>query len=212
MDLCRYVFVGFREQLRRDGVWSRASAGMQHYSCINICESIDDAQNDDLAREYVCAMDGKDCVDDMTGQPLHPVLVEDVKAKDFDDLVQKEVRFLKPVTEARMKTGRPPISVRWVCTNKGDNQNPNVRAGLVAWQIRNAGKCPLLAPSSPLEALRSVLSMFATDFEHDGPKDRWPESEGRWQVSFMDMSRAYVYAKADPDKPTCCTSHRAPSA
>ena len=101
-----------------------------------------------------------------------------------------------------MKTGRPPISVQRVCTNEGNNQNPNVRARLVARQICNAGECPLFAPTPPLDALRSVLSTAATDFEHDGPKDRRPESEGRWQVSFVDISRAHFNAKTDPEKPT----------
>ena len=62
---------------------------MQHHSFINLCESLDDAQNDDLAREYVCAMAGKDCIDDMTGQPLHPVLVDEAKTKELDYFVQK---------------------------------------------------------------------------------------------------------------------------
>ena len=80
---------------------------MQHHSAINLCESLDGAQNDDLAREYVCAMVGKDCIDDMTGQPLHPVLVDEAKTKKLDYLLQKEVRLFKPVTEARMKMDRP---------------------------------------------------------------------------------------------------------
>ena len=80
---------------------------MQHHSCINLCESLDDAQNDDLAREYVCAMAGKDCIDDMTGQPLHPVLVDEAKTKELEYFVQKEVWLLKPMAEARRKTGRP---------------------------------------------------------------------------------------------------------
>ena len=62
IDLSRSILLGCREQLRRDGVWSRASVGMQHHSFVNLCESLDDAQNDDLAREYICAMAGKDCI------------------------------------------------------------------------------------------------------------------------------------------------------
>ena len=41
--------------------------------------------------------------------------------------------------EARMVTGKPPITARWVDVNKGDNINPNIRSRLVAWQIREAG-------------------------------------------------------------------------
>ena len=57
---------------------------MQHHSFIIVCESLDDAQNDDLSREYVCAMAGKDRIDDMTGQPLHPLLVDEAKSKELD--------------------------------------------------------------------------------------------------------------------------------
>ena len=81
--------------------------------------------------------------------------------------MQKELWLLKPMTAARMITGQPLISVRWVCKNKGDNQNPNVRARFVVRQIRSAGEYPLFGPTPPLEALRSVLFIAATDFEHD---------------------------------------------
>ena len=64
---------------------------MQHHSLINICESFGDAQNDDFARENVCAMASKDCIDDMTGQLFHPVSVDKAKTKELDYLVRKEV-------------------------------------------------------------------------------------------------------------------------
>ena len=31
------------------------------------------------------------------------------------------------IAECRRLTGRAPISVRWVCTNKGDDEKPSVR-------------------------------------------------------------------------------------
>ena len=65
MEFCRSILVGCREQLRGDGVWSRVSAGMQPHSFINIRESFDDSQNDGFSREYICAMAGNDCIDDM---------------------------------------------------------------------------------------------------------------------------------------------------
>ena len=50
--------------------------------------------------------------------------------------------------------------------------------GLVAWQIRGAGEEALFAPTPPLEALRSVLPIVATDFDDETPKDWRPDSEG----------------------------------
>ena len=106
------------------------------------------------------------------------------------------------MAEARRVTWKPPITVRWVDVNKGDNTCPNVRSRLVARQIRQAGEDAIFAPTPPLEALRSVLSMAATDFP-DHPKHvRDGSSERRTQISAVDISRAYFNASTDEDNPT----------
>ena len=51
----------------------------------------------------------------------------------------------------------------WVDVSKGDDVNPNIRSRLVARQIRQAGEKAIFAPTPRLEALRSILSMAATD-------------------------------------------------
>ena len=38
--------------------------------------------------------------------------------------------------------GKPPISVKWVDVNKGDDLNPNYRSRLVAREIVNASRIP----------------------------------------------------------------------
>ena len=109
---------------------------------------------------------------------------------------------LKPVAESRNRTGRPPISVRWVDVNKGDDVHPNIRSRLVARQIRQAGEEVIFAPTPPLEALRTVISLAATDLEGRAPHDRNPDSEWRTQISAIDISRAYFNAATDDSDPT----------
>ena len=41
-----------------------------------------------------------------------------------------------PRSKAREKTGKPPITTRWVDVNKGDDENPNYRSRLVARQLK----------------------------------------------------------------------------
>ena len=65
--------------------------------------------------------------------------------------------------EARRRTGKPPVTVRWVDVNKGDDINPNIRSRLVARQIRQPGEEAIFAPTPPLESLRTILSLAATD-------------------------------------------------
>ncbi len=60
--------------------------------------------------------------------------------------------------------GRPPISVRLVEVNKGDDENPKYRSRLVAREIRMAGEDAIFAPTPPLESLRMVPSYSTTDF------------------------------------------------
>ena len=89
--------------------------------------------------------------------------------------------------EARRVTGNPPITVRWVDVNKGDNTTPNVRSRLVARQIRQAGEDAIFAPTPPLESLRSILSLAMTDFPGRPQHVRDPTSERRTQVSAVDI-------------------------
>lgn len=69
----------------------------------------------------------------------------------------------------------------------------------MAREIRLPGQDPISAPTPPLEALRTVLSAATTDWKGARPHDRRPASEGRTQISFIDVSRAYFNAKRDPD-------------
>ena len=89
--------------------------------------------------------------------------------------------------EARRITGRPPITVRWVDVNKGDNEQPNIRSRLVARQIRQAGEEAIFAPTPPLEALRSVISLAATDCPGRPKHVREGKSERRTEISAVDI-------------------------
>ena len=71
---------------------------------------------------------------------------------------------IRRVSEALRRTGRPPITVRWVEVNKGDDLNPKIRSRLVAREIRLPGEDAIFAPTPPLESLRMVLSHAATQF------------------------------------------------
>ncbi len=140
--------------------------------------------------------------DDITGQILLDGLVTAAQAKELEYFDQKLVWELRPAGECRRVTGRPPITVRWVIVNKGDDNDPNYRARLVARQMRHQGVESIFAPTPPLEAIRTVLSLAASQLPGDDPLSRDPASEDRVQISFLDISRAYFNAPTDPDHPT----------
>ena len=61
---------------------------------------------------------GERFVDDITGQPLDPELCRIARRKEIEYFQSKGVWDMRRVQEAWAKTGRPPISVRWVEVNK----------------------------------------------------------------------------------------------
>ena len=109
-------------------------------------------------------------------------LVEAARQKELEYFAAKAVCKLRPRAEAFTYMGKPPISVKWVNVNKGDDESPNYRSRLVAREIRLPGEASIFAPTPPLEALRSILSMAATDLRGRPAHDRRPGSNRRTQV------------------------------
>ena len=62
---------------------------------------------------------------------------------------------------------------------------------IMARQIRGPGQDAVFAQTPPFEALRTVLSLAATDLPGRPARCRDPSSPMRAQVSFVDISRAY---------------------
>ena len=87
--------------------------------------------------------------------------------------------------------------------NKGDDANPKYRSRLVARQLKAQDRSgnSYFAPTPPLEALRTVLSLAATKLGSWQPNYS-PASETRTQISLIDISRAYFNAEVDSSQPT----------
>ena len=92
--------------------------------------------------------------------------------------------------------------MKWIDINKGDDEHPNYRSRLVAREVRKAWESSIFAPTPPLEALRSVLSLAATDVAGRAPHVRDPKSAMRTQVSVIDIKRAYFNAPIGDAEPT----------
>ena len=122
--------------------------------------------------------------------------------QEFAYFHPKGVWIKRPKATAREKTGRPPITVRWVDVNKGDDMVTNYRSRLVARQLKAHDKSgqSFFAPAPPLEALRTVLSMAMTRIGTHIP-DWERSSNDRTQLGFVDVQRPYFNAKLDPRDP-----------
>ena len=194
--LCRAILVGFRRQLKHDGICRDGYVGMleagqekTEVPCYHVGYA---------GQVFEIEIDGSPIYrDDLTGQPLDPKLVREARQKELDFFEAKKVWQKRAFEEARRRTGKPPITVRWVDVNKGDDVNPNIRSRLVARQIRQPGEEAIFAPTPPLESLRTILSLAATDITGRASHDRNPKSERRTQISAIDISRAYFNASME---------------
>ena len=80
------------------------------------------------------------------------------------------------------RTGKAPIDTRWVETNKGDDENPDVRCRWVAKEFnRNDGQDGLFAATPQLQVMKLLLSTLASG------------SKGE-RIMIADVKRAYFYA------------------
>ena len=198
-ELCRAILVGCRNQLQKDGIFVAELVGMHApEEILNILEletSVEEIFN--------VRVHGKTQYrDEITGQPLIPELVHQARKKELDYFNSKNVWMKRFKAEAHSRTGKPPVTVRWIDTNKGDDLHPNYRSRLVARDIRRPGEEALFAPTPPLESLRTILSFAATNLPGRPKHVRDPESEMRTQISFVDVVRAYFCASTNPDDPT----------
>ncbi|CAK0864353.1 unnamed protein product, partial [Prorocentrum cordatum] len=133
--------------------------------------------------------------DDVNGGYLEAGLVAQARAVEREWVKKQELIEIVPRSQAFAETGRPPIPLKWVDTNKGDAERPNYRSRLVVKEIK-AKKRPdeqleaseVFSAMPPLEAMRSLVSLMVT-----WTRGRKP---GNFNIGFFDISRAHFYGKA----------------
>ena len=79
-------------------------------------------------------------------------------------------------------TGKPPIDTRWIDTNKGDVTHPKYGSRLVAKQFKVNVQPELFAALPPTECMRLLVSRVCGAQANN--------------IIYVDISRAYVYAKS----------------
>ncbi len=87
-----------------------------------------------------------------------------------------------PLEECWRVTGKSPTGVKWVDENKGEAKQPEYRSRLVAKEIKHDEREDLFAATPPLEAKKSLFSLFAS----------MPEM----RLDFIDVVRVYFHARA----------------
>ena len=146
-------------------------------------------------------------MDDVNGGILPAEKVKEARRLEMDYLKEKHgVYVTRPRAECFEETGKPPIPVRWLDTNKGDPTNPNYRSRLVVREIKarktKEEQLPanlLFSSTPPLEAMRLLCSLWATKRKscHNQPLKL-----GLWDISraqFYGTPKRKIYIELPPE-------------
>ena len=104
--------------------------------------------------------------DDVKGGELPIGKVKAARKEEVTFMESRKLWDLRPEEECWEKLGKPPVSMRWVDTNKGDDYDLEweIRSRLVARDFKGGEKHrdDLFAETPPLEAKRLLLSRAMT--------------------------------------------------
>ena len=146
--------------------------------------------------------------DDVNGGYLDPVRVTAARKDEMSWVDKQELLDIVEVSQCYEETGKAPITLKWVDTNKGDEQDPNYRSRLVVREVKaRKTDAERLQPQEifsampPLEAMKVLISLFVS-WNRGGPDsvEKKQKARGRkpgnYKLGIFDISRAHFYGKA----------------
>jgi hypothetical protein len=107
---------------------------------------------------------------------------------------RKVYKYAKKAEAKRL--GHKVIGVKWVDTNKGDDELENYRSRLVAQEFRSKSEDGLFAATPPLESLKALINIFVQEAYDDKGNLRAAEGNQRAGIMLIDIKRAHFYAPA----------------
>ena len=131
--------------------------------------------------------------DDLTGLPMDPDLVRAGRRVEMDFMAKlgdRGVWEYSTTDECYQETGRKPLGVRWVDTDKGDKDRPDYRSRLVVQETRSQSTIEpgdvgaVFAATPPLECLRLVCSEVMSS-----------DPAEKKCLRFLDISRAHPHCE-----------------
>lgn len=174
------ILRGVREQLRLDG----EIMGFENYPVPTEADFTYDKQEDEEQLEEFW--------DDVHGGFLDPAGVKRARSEELAEVRKHGVYFTVPLSLCWEETGRGPITLRWVDTNKGSLEEPELRSRLVVRELKRLNTTmsahELFASMPPLEMLKFLLSLAVTK--------RTSKNGKPLKLGFADIRRAHFHAQA----------------
>ena len=187
-ELCKAICVGLQEQIKADAAGQFLPMESSNEEATSR-ELMGTAK--EIPEKYKTVEEPDEGLvetawDDVSGAELDPNQVKKARAEEIDYIHMMKLYEKVTIDDCYKKTGKTPISVRWIDISKGDAQSPNNRSRLVAREINTYKRDDLFAATPPIEALKMIISMAAT--------------ANRGEVIMVnDIRRAFFHAKVTRD-------------
>ena len=121
-----------------------------------------------------------EAMDDVRGGKLSLQKVIDARVDEMAFIKKRKVYIYSTYEEAFRVTGKRPLGVRWVDTDKGDR----IRSRLCAQEFRRKWEEAIFAGTPPLEALRILVVVTAMNLDAREPLC----------MLLLDVKKAHFYA------------------
>lgn len=130
--------------------------------------------------------------DTVTGTPLETSKVLAARAEEMAWIEKQGIYVVVDEQECWDETGKPPITLKWVDKNKGDDSRPNYRSRLVVREVKKKGQelaeHEHFSAMPPLEALKALCSLMTSLKK---------SKKGEWlKLRLLDISRAHFYGES----------------
>ena len=135
--------------------------------------------------------------DEKTGALLGVEDVRRARAEELDFMRKIPLFDVVPEAECWARTGRPPVSTKWVDINKGTPEKPDVRCRLVARDFKPKGEKDredLFAAMPPLEAKKLLFRMAAACAGSRGGTSM------NMKLMFIDVKKAHLNGTVGEDE------------
>ena len=157
--LCR----GMEEQSRVDKHNVNIIARIEYIKGTNVLNGVQKAMAN-AAKCHEKDIDfGEYAVDDVSGEPLDPNEVRKACMDEVKYISDSNLYTKVPIKECVERTGKQPIAVKWIDRNEQDAKNPLYRSRLVGKEFNTCNDITLYAATPPLEALRLIISIDASN-------------------------------------------------
>ena len=136
-------------------------------------------------------------MDDLTGEAISAELVAEARSEEMEFMKNIDLYEEVDTGECWRKTGRAPISTKFIDRNKGTREEPLVRCRLVARNFKTKGdkdRHDLFAATPPLEGKKMLFRMAVVkQRKHSLRKNT--ENCSPLKLLFVDVKKAHLNAK-----------------